>query len=40
MHFAPDVLGELSKACLDNDVTLRVTPDCLLGLAPLAPARR
>ena len=26
MHFAPDVLGELQKACRDNDVTLRVTP--------------
>ena len=40
MHFAPEVLGELQVACWDNDVTLRVTPDLLLGLAPLAPARR
>ena len=40
MHFAPDVLGELKEACRDNDVTLRVTPYHLLGLAPLAPARR
>ena len=28
------------EACRDNDVTLRVTPDRLLGIAPLAPARR
>jgi hypothetical protein len=40
MHIAPDVLGELRKACWDNDNTLRVTPDRLLGLAPLAPALR
>ncbi len=40
MHIAPDVLGELQAACRDNDVTLRVTPDRLLGLAPLVPARR
>ena len=40
MHFAPDVLGELQEACRDNHVTLRVTPDRLLGLAPLTPARR
>ncbi len=26
-------LGELEEACRDNDVTLRVTPDRLLGLA-------
>jgi hypothetical protein len=43
MRIAPDVLGELREACCDNDVALRVTavtPDRLLGLAPLAPARR
>jgi len=33
-------LGELQEACRDNDVTIRVTPDRLLGLAPLAPAQR
>ena len=40
MQIDPDVLGELQEACRDNGVTLRVTPDRLLGLAPLAPARR
>jgi hypothetical protein len=40
MHIAPGVLGELRAACRDNDVQLRVTPDHLLGLAPIAPARR
>ena len=40
MHIAPDVLGMLQEACRDHDITLRVTPDRLLGLAPLAPARR
>jgi hypothetical protein len=40
MQIDPDVLGELQEACWDNGVTLRVTPDRLLGLAPLAPARR
>ena len=40
MHFAPDVLGELQVACRDKDVTLRVTPDRLLGISPLPPALR
>jgi hypothetical protein len=40
MNFAPDVLGELRDACRDNDIQLRVTPVHLLGLAPIAPARR
>jgi|LauGreDrversion4_2_1035121.scaffolds.fasta_scaffold1184782_1 hypothetical protein len=40
MHIAPDVLGELRVACRDNNVLLHVTPDHLLGLAPIAPARR
>ncbi len=40
MHIAPDILGELRAACLDNDVQLRVTPVHLLGLASITPARR
>ena len=40
MHIDPDVLGELRAVCWDNDVQLCVTPDHLLGLAPIAPARR
>ena len=40
MHIAPDVLCELREACRDNDVQFRVTPVHLIGLAPIAPARR
>ena len=40
MHFAPEVLRELRQVCRDNDVDLRWTPDRLLTLMPIGPARR
>ena len=40
MNFAPEVLRELRQVCRDNDVDLRWTPDGLLTLMPIGPARR
>ena len=43
MNFAPEVLRELRQVCplcRDNDVDLRWTPDRLLTLMPIGPARR